>query len=389
MSNFTLYGVVGQPVNYIAHDFTLMVSLGYTIGYYVAVPDGLTLNNSTPVMTITGTPTGVYFGINQITGSQNIDDEEDDIGNWNVFGTFVIIEFSYPNTIYYLNSPISIAPIISGEGGFIPTSFSISPALPTGLSINPTTGVIEGTPTVIEDDNIVYTVTFEDPNGTSYSTTIDMWGSHVNFADLYITNGVEFSVFPTITGASPGNYEFTSPPPNGIEINYFTGEISGIPDSETGTIEMTITFLVNSVQFSENLNIYLSNPDCLAGNANILTSSGYKRIDAMVGSDKLVSDKQKIVKIKKIHIIPDYRGELYCIPKQSLSPVYPINDIYATANHEYCINNRWYKPHKKQKQNKIQLKNAINLYHIELDNPDDNLVVNGITMESYRSKHLN
>ena len=62
---------------------------------------------------------------------------------------------SYPNTTYSLSSGRPITAITPTASG---TSFSVSPALPTGLTLNTSTGVISGTPTqLVSATN--YTVT--------------------------------------------------------------------------------------------------------------------------------------------------------------------------------------------------------------------------------------
>jgi predicted outer membrane repeat protein len=108
-------------------------------------------------------------------------------GDGNNGGTPVVdtptANFSY-NTLgdmfYFKDSPItSLLPSISGLSN--PT-FTVSPALPTGLALNSTTGEISGTPTVAASA-IDYTFIVTDSDGTSYSDT-----RHFGVAIQFIVN---------------------------------------------------------------------------------------------------------------------------------------------------------------------------------------------------------
>lgn len=314
------------------------------------------------------------------------------------------LDIEYPASVYYRDTFIVIPPSYPtiSPGVFTPINFSISPILPDGMSINSETGIISGTPTTIEPEAVLYTVTFNDlatdsytyPQSTgTYSRTFTMWGTYVYYDQIEAFPGPSFGVAPIITGATPNSFEFGSSVPDSFEIDPDTGNITGSPtNADAGIYNITVNFLVGSVQHSTIFTITITAVECLTGDANILIKMGkkhgYKRIDSLHENDFIVTNKNKTTKIKNIHVISNYIGELYCIPKQSLTPVYPTNDIYATPNHGYFINNRWYKPHKGKSNKKIQQTNPINLYHIELDDHEDNIVVNGLTMESHNGKSL-
>lgn len=383
MATFTIYGVVGTFLNKGIINFGDATSYSYS----VMVPPGLTLNNSTPVITISGTPTeyGNFSGLTSGNSIYTIGDEEEDFG-WpsEAYGYYYIIELTYPDFVYYLGDSVSIFPTINGTG-FTPSNFSITPALPTGLSINTSTGEISGIPTAIEANAITYTVSFFDPAETEYSYGFTIWGSRVHYDDLYIAIGETVSAFPSIIGFTPESFEFTGSPPSGLQINTNTGELYGVVNDTADIYAVNISFLINSVEYSDFICIYLSQPDCLTGSACILTPTGYKRLDQLKKNDFIISNKKYNVKqkIKQIHIIPKYVGDLYVIPQGSLSLMYPMKDIIITANHEYYANGRWHKPYKRQP--KIQLKNPVDLYHIELDDTTEKIIIEGVVMESYKN----
>ena len=62
---------------------------------------------------------------------------------------------------------------VTGSGGIAPRSYSIAPALPTGLSLNTSTGAITGTPTVTSGAT-TYTVTVTDANSATASNTFNL-----------------------------------------------------------------------------------------------------------------------------------------------------------------------------------------------------------------------
>ena len=82
------------------------------------------------------------------------------------------------------NMNTNLAPSISGAG----FSYSVNPSLPAGLSIDPATGIISGTPTVVTPMT-AYTVTALGPSGSSYNVV------NIRTADGYIANDLTDSAF--------------------------------------------------------------------------------------------------------------------------------------------------------------------------------------------------
>ena len=148
------------------------------------------------------------------------------------------------------------SPRASNCVGGIPTSYSISPSLPDGLTIDGITGVIGGTPT--ESTSLrYYTVTATNTGGTYTETlaistntlvepltlnyndssadcsgTIGGMSGAINQIDLDI--GEDISVQTAPAGepcyvGSQGVYSVTPSLPDGLTINRNTGIITGIP----------------------------------------------------------------------------------------------------------------------------------------------------------------
>ncbi len=140
----------------------------------------------------------------------------------------------------------ALTPTVSG--GTIAT-YSISPALPTGLSINSTTGVISGTPTV-NSTSRTYTVTGTTASGCAGTTTftLEVFSAVAPSALSYspasqtVRQGTAITAMtPTISGGTP-TYTISPALPAGLSINATTGVISGsLTATQTGTVTYTIT----------------------------------------------------------------------------------------------------------------------------------------------------
>ncbi|MBS0265411.1 MAG: putative Ig domain-containing protein [Planctomycetes bacterium] len=126
--------------------------------------------------------------------------------------------------------------IIHTDGGIGPLTFSVSAgALPVGFSINPTTGLISGTPTNVQTAH--FTVLVIDANGPSDA---QQYTVHIN-APLQITttslvdwtqNLAGFNQPIATSGGTPA-ITFTVSTgtlPSGLNLNPSTGVISGTPN---------------------------------------------------------------------------------------------------------------------------------------------------------------
>ncbi|HVM50113.1 MAG TPA: SdrD B-like domain-containing protein [Candidatus Acidoferrum sp.] len=157
-------------------------------------------------------------------------------------------------------------------GGVSPYTYSIiGGGLPAGLSLNPTNGVISGTPTAVGPTNFVAQVT--DASGRTATTVANNCGITISPAvslacaggtgevgvpyssSLAVTGGCTPYTFTILSGALPG----------GLMLNTNTGVISGTP-----TNAGTFSFVAQVTDCSgnkadtsaENCSIVISPPSC-------------------------------------------------------------------------------------------------------------------------------
>jgi gliding motility-associated-like protein len=163
--------------------------------------------------------------------------------------------YNVGNTITPLNPTSSGGPI---------TQYTIGPSLPAGLTIDPTTGIISGTPSAVSTQTS-YTVTGTNASGTVTATVVIT----VNVAapaslsyttpNVYTTGTNITSLNPTTTGGPISQYSIGPSLPAGLSIDPATGIISGTPTvaspqttyvvtgtNVSGTITTTVVITVNS-----------------------------------------------------------------------------------------------------------------------------------------------
>ena len=187
-------------------------------------------------------------------------------GNGGSGSTPATITLSYAQSSAVFVKGVAITADTPTSSGGVVNGYSISPALPAGLILNASTGVISGTPTVVSG-NTSYVVT---ANGSDSSTTAslsitvnDQKPSALSYAAgtaAYIVNTPITDNFPTNTGGTAISYSVLPALPSGLSMSTTTGIISGTPTALTtsasyvvtatdtgGTATATLTIAVNAL----------------------------------------------------------------------------------------------------------------------------------------------
>ncbi|MDZ4724616.1 MAG: Ig domain-containing protein [Leptospira sp.] len=208
-----------------------------------SLPTGLTSSTSTTLttFTISGTPTEpqqkttytVTATIGNSTGTATID---------------MTINASAPSYLSSVYGSYVVGVSVSGSSiyktGCFPCTFSISPSLPSGLTINTSTGAISGTPTATQSSTS-YTITASNTAGnlSNTSNSIEITTARINYASsfLYYPVNTAISITPTTVTATTLTYSLTSGTlPAGISLNTTTGVISGTTAGSASSNSITI-----------------------------------------------------------------------------------------------------------------------------------------------------
>ncbi len=207
------------------------------VGYIWNAPDGGTLHDPTNLTTsISFTHTGLYRVVLSAWDISTLLDSVSD--------TCLIQVDSIPAITSTLTASGTVGTPFTytiTASGTTPITFSTS-TLPAGLSVDPASGVISGTPTASGTTNV--TLSANNAAGGAPTKTLVLT---ISLAPT-ITNttlsasdtiGVPFSYAITATGTAPITYG-AAPLPAGLSVNTGTGVISGTPTA-TGTTNVTLS----------------------------------------------------------------------------------------------------------------------------------------------------
>ena len=232
---FTNGQTYSLPISVSAGEVTTTYSLNGTL------PAGMNFESSNG--TIWGTPTADMSSTDYTVTANN------SAGSFST--TFSMQIMSAPSGITYSPSSMTLekgtamatnTPTYSGS---TVTSWSISPSLPSGLSIDASTGAISGTPSVLQTSSQSYTVTATNSQGsatTSISIIINDQVPVISYTSpVEISNNREMTTAtPTNTGGAVTSWEISPSLPTGLSFGSTNGSIWGTPENVTSNATYTV-----------------------------------------------------------------------------------------------------------------------------------------------------
>lgn len=224
------------------------------------LPFGLNFNTTTGE--ISGTPTVTKSSTIYTISASNMAGQGSTTITFSTSIVKPIISYSGIQVAYPLNFLIT-ALVPANIGSPVIGTYMSIPSLPSGLNLDPSTGIISGTP-IIATPSTIYTIIAGNSVGTA-STTITFETiskpniSYSGVQAIYALNTTIAPLTPTNTGGViNGSYFIIPDIPAGLSIDVTTGVISGTPivavSSTTYTVvagniagqsSTTITFATN------------------------------------------------------------------------------------------------------------------------------------------------
>jgi Putative Ig domain len=210
-----------------------------------SLPAGLSLNTTSGV--ISGTPSVIAANAQYTITGKNSAGSASTILN-------IKVNAQAPSALTYSQGSLTLTKgtamasidTPSSHGGAI-VSYSISSALPAGLSFNTTTGAISGTPTALSV-NTPYLITATNSGGST-TETIDVAVDNVAPSKLaYTSPSLSLNVgtamtndVPSSSGGAVVSYSASPALPSGLTLNASTGVISGTPSTPSSQTNYSIT----------------------------------------------------------------------------------------------------------------------------------------------------
>jgi len=209
-----------------------------------ALPAGLTLNTATGA--ISGTPMAASTASNYTVKATNASGSTTAVLN-------ITVHHVPPSALTYSANPAVytlrrlITNNLPGSSGGPISSYSVSPALPAGLGLNGTTGVISGTPTgIVAASNFTVTATNDGGSTTAVLniTVNDVPPSALTYSvnpATYTVSALIVSNMPRSSGGAVVSYSVSPPLPAGLLLDPVAGTITGTPAAVAATNAYTIT----------------------------------------------------------------------------------------------------------------------------------------------------
>jgi len=174
------------------------------------------------------------------------------------------LSYSASSAVY--TKGVAIAPDSPQSSGGAVTSYSMSPAPPTGLVLSSSTGILSGTPTEVAAI-ASYTVTASNSAGSTTATLSITVNDQPPTALSYTTEAAIYPEgaqiapnVPTNSGGTVISYSVSPVLPAGLSLSEVTGIVSGAPTSVTSAANHTVTATNSGGSTTATLNITVMAP---------------------------------------------------------------------------------------------------------------------------------
>ena len=209
-----------------------------------ALPAGLTLSATSGQ--VTGTPTVVApVATFTIVGSNGL-------GTATCLLSITVNDAApaslvYPNPVLALRRGTAVSAQIPTTTGGTPATYTVAPALPAGLVLNATTGVLTGTPTAVSG-TANFTITAANATGNTSCQiaigVVDVAPLNLAYPNSTLTlyRAVPLAAqTPTNTGGPITTYGVAPALPAGLTLSAATGVLSGTPTTLQGATTHVVT----------------------------------------------------------------------------------------------------------------------------------------------------
>lgn len=234
------------------------------------LPTGVTLNSSTGALS--GTPTSTSYGDLSLTfRATDVDGNYDEAVFTLPYANVLTASESTPD-----GSPgVAYSGSVSGSGGFTPYTYALlSGSLPSGVTLNTSTGALSGTPTGTGSYSGSFRVTDAGGKTADVAFALDVQAAmSVSKSFAGGTEGAAYSGSVTASGGTaPYSYAVQSGSlPPGLSLNASTGAVTGTP-----TTPGTFTFVIRATDNVGATADTTSTQVVIANTVNIESRSVYR-----------------------------------------------------------------------------------------------------------------
>jgi hypothetical protein len=260
----------------------------------------------------------LFFGELQVNSILRVEGELNVLRGNDYISNIPPSGLSYNNIVVNVNNSATSLPTLNA--GSLPITYSVSPSLPSGMSINSSTGVISGTP--INSQSITsYTVTATNSVGNTTATisiTVSSviapsglsYNSYTTAIPL-ISTSVSYS--PTLSAGTSPTYSVSPSLPSGLSLNTSNGIISGTTPSTSNDTTYTITATngAGSTTASFRIRIVYVNTTMTVGNNIDGEGFGSIGLDSSASVGSLLSYTFRSGSISDLYAVVDSNGSSY------------------------------------------------------------------------------